>query len=113
MTSLAPPPPVAGAAPPPPRSAELPDLDAVPGQIGHAIIRASDGTILRPPSGSLTERDINIVYRMIMEVGTLLDGSGEGGLQRVTVGFRTVSYAIALGGENNDCLYIVKKRSSP
>jgi len=109
MTSLAPHP-VAGAASPP-RSAELPDLEAVPGQIGHAIIRASDGTILRPPSGSMTERDINIVYRMILEVGTLLDGSGEGGLQRVTVGFRSVSYAITLG--ENDCLYIVKKRSAP
>ncbi len=107
---------LAVAAPHPRRtSSELPDLlDAVPGQIGHAILRASDGTILRPPSGSLTERDIGIVYRMIMEVGTLLAGSSSGeGLQRMTVAFRSVSYAVALGGGgNDDCLYIVKKRSS-
>ena len=107
---------LAVAAPHPRRttSSELPDLlDAVPGQIGHAILRASDGTILHPPSGSLTERDIGIVYRMIMEVGTLLAGSGGEGLQRMTVAFRSVSYAVALGGGgNDDCLYIVKKRSS-
>ena len=112
MTSVAP---LAGAAEqqrPAPFNEQLPDLDAVPGQIGHAILRASDGTILQPPSGSLTERDVAVVYRMIMEAGTLLGGSGEG-LQRMTVGFRSVSYAIALGGDRNDCLYIVKKRSPP
>lgn len=103
------------AATPQPRSAlskELPDLDTVSGQIGHAIIRASDGTIVRPPSGSLTERDVAIVYQMILEAGTLLNGNGEG-LQQVTVSFRSVSYAVAIGGGRNDCLYIVKKRSPP
>lgn len=108
---------IAGATPSQHRSTSsteraVPDLDAVPGQIGHAILRASDGTILRPPSGSLAERDVATIYRMIMEVGTLLDGGGEG-LQRVTVGFCSVSYAIALGGDSNEYLYIVKIRSSP
>lgn len=115
MTSIAPIA-VAVSSPSQPRSApsneRLPDLDAVPGQIGHAVLSASDGSILYPPSGSLTEQDIAIVYRMILEVGTLLDGSSEG-LQRVTVGFPSVSYAVTLGGESNEYLYIVKKRSSP
>mmetsp|Transcript_12827 Transcript_12827/g.22051 ORF Transcript_12827/g.22051 Transcript_12827/m.22051 type:complete len:116 (-) Transcript_12827:1604-1951(-) len=94
---------------PPPPSNEIVDLDAIPGQIGHAILRASDGTILRPPTGSLTDRDVGIVYRMMLEIGTVLDGEG---LQRVTVGFQSVSYAVVLGG-GDGCLYIVKKRSSP
>ena len=94
----------------PPPANEVLDLDAVPGQIGHAILRASDGTILRPPSGSLTERDVGIVYRMMFEIGMVLEG--DEGLQRVTVGFKEVSYAIALGG-GDGCLYIVKKKSSP
>ncbi len=33
------------------------------------------------------------------------------GLQRVTVGFKEVSYAVTLGGSDG-CLYIVKKKSS-
>ncbi|KAL7553663.1 hypothetical protein ACHAWF_016973 [Thalassiosira exigua] len=94
---------------PPPPVNEIIDLDAVPGQIGHAILRASDGTILRSPTGSLTGRDVGIVYRILLEIGTVLEGEG---LQRVTVGFRSVSYAIALGG-GDGCLYIVKKKSSP
>ena len=116
------------------------DLDSIPGQIGHAILRASDGTILRPPTGSLTEQDIMIVYRIMLEIGTVLEGGTGGkmkiteddndtikyninnddndevviveeGLQRVTVGFKEVSYAVTLGGSDG-CLYIVKKKSS-
>ena len=105
------------------------DLDSIPGQIGHAIIRISDGTILRPPTGSLTKQDIEIIYRMMLEIGTVLEGGTGGkdyhndynnnesgevkneGLQRVTVGFKEVSYAVTLGGSDG-CLYIVKKKSS-
>ena len=86
------------------------DLDSVPQQIGHAILRAADGTILQPPSGSLSERDVGIIYRMMLEVGTVLDGKE--GLQRLSIGFKSVSYAITLGC-GDGCLYIVKKRSSP
>lgn len=100
------------------------DLDSIPGQIGHAVLRASDGTILRPPTGSLTDQDVMIVYRMMMEIGTVLEGGTGGkesdsgsssdeveGLQRVTVGFKDVSYAVTLGGSDG-CVYIVKKKSS-
>lgn len=110
---------------PPPPTAPI-DLDAIPNQIGHAILRASDGTMLRPPTGSLSERDVGIVYRMMLEIGTVLninasndassnngkDSREEEGLGRVTVGFRDVSYAIVLGG-GDGCLYVVKKRSLP
>ena len=98
-------PPVGTQQQPPPVN-EIIDLDSVPGQIGHAVLRVSDGTIIRRPTGSLSERDVGIVYRMMLEIGTVLEGEG---LQRVTVGFRSVSYAVALG---DGCLYIVKKRSS-
>ncbi|KAL7453333.1 hypothetical protein ACHAWC_008447 [Mediolabrus comicus] len=103
------------------------DLDSIPGQIGHAIVRIADGTILRPPTGSLSNQDVEIVYRMMLEIGTVLEGGTGGkdtmnnisdsdevvveGLQRVTVGFKEVSYAITLGGSDG-CLYIVKKKSS-
>ena len=93
---------------PPPPANEIIDLESIPGQIGHAILRASDGTLLRPPTGSLTEHDVGIVYRILLEIGTVLEGEG---VQRVTVGLRSVSYAVALGGADG-CLYIVKKRSS-
>ncbi|KAL7492576.1 hypothetical protein ACHAWT_001662 [Skeletonema menzelii] len=115
---------VAGSAAPPAATSTVIDLDSVPGQIGNAILRASDGTILRPPTGSLTEQDVMIVYRMMLEIGTVLEGGTGGkdddhnntrteaeGLQRVTVGFKDVSYAVTLGGTDG-CLYIVKKKSS-
>ena len=82
------------------------DLDSIPNQIGSAIL-SPDGTLLRPPSGSLTEKDVAIIYRMMMEVGTVLEGEG---MERVTIGFSGVSYVVGVGGDG--CLYIVKKRSS-
>mmetsp|Transcript_13182 Transcript_13182/g.22485 ORF Transcript_13182/g.22485 Transcript_13182/m.22485 type:complete len:135 (+) Transcript_13182:50-454(+) len=115
---------VAGSAAPSAATSAIIDLDSIPGQIGHAILRASDGTILRPPTGSLSEQDLMIVYRMMLEIGTVLEGGTGGkeddnntsneveeGLQRVTVGFKDVSYAVTLGGSDG-CLYIVKKKSS-
>jgi hypothetical protein len=51
----------------------------------------------------------------MLEIGTALEAGGdgireEGGCLRVTVGFRNVMYNVALDGE---CLYVVKKKSSP
>src|SRR6056300_1478784 len=54
------------------------DLDSIPGQIGHDIVRITDGTILSPPTGSLSKQDVEIVYRMMLEIGTVLEG-GTGG----------------------------------
>ena len=95
----------------PPQPSKVIDLDSVPQQIGHAILRAADGTILQPPSGSLSEKDVGIIYRMMLEVGTILE-DGKEGLQRLSIGFKSVSYAVTLGC-GDGCLYIVKKRSSP
>ena len=116
-------PPVTGSAAPSASSAVI-DLDSIPNQIGHAILRSSDGTILRPPSGSLSDQDVVVIYRMMLEIGAVLEG-GTGGkedsfdnknnnnddLQRVTVGFKHVSYVVTLGGSDG-CMYIVKKKSS-
>ena len=98
--------------PPPPPSV---NLDVIPGQIGSAILRASDGTIVQGPMGRLTTRDVDIVYQIMLEIGTLLleagGGGREGGCCRgVMVGFQNVMYNVALDGE---CFYIVKKKSSP
>ena len=94
---------------PPPLTDDILDLDAVPGQIGHAVLRAADGHVVRHPTGSLTSRDAALLYRALLEAGTVLCGEG---LERLTVGFRNVSYAVVMG-RGDGCLYIVKKRSSP
>jgi hypothetical protein len=89
------------------------DLDAVPGQLGHAVLRSSDGSAaFGPPTGGMTELDASVVYRMMLEIGTVLEGGKEGGFRRVTVGFRNVTYVVALGG-GDGCMYVVKRRSSP
>ena len=85
------------------------DLDAIPGQIGHAILHSSDGSIIQSPTGSISERDVSIVYRILLEIGTVLDGKE--GLQRLAISFKSVSYAVTLGGSDG-YVYIVKKRSS-
>jgi hypothetical protein len=88
------------------------DLDAVPGQVGHAVLRASDGSAVLGPTGSLTEHDAVVLHRMMLEIGSVLGGKDneEGGFRRVTVGFRDVTYAVAMGGGGGDgCgVYVVK-----
>lgn len=89
------------------------DLQTIPSQIGHAIL-SPDGSIVQRV-GSLSERDAGILYRMMLEVGTVVAtdktvASNKGGVRRVTVGFGGVSYVVGVGGDG--CLYIVKKKSS-
>lgn len=48
-----------------------------------------------------------ILYRIMLEVGTVAEGEG---VRRVTVGFGGVSYVLGVGGDG--CLYVVKKKSS-
>lgn len=81
------------------------DLTTIPSQIGHAIL-SPEGTILAR-EGSLSENDVGIIYRMMLEVGEVTRGEG---VRRVTVGFGGVSYVIGIGGDG--CLYVVKKKSS-
>jgi hypothetical protein len=81
------------------------DLTTISSQIGNAII-SPDGTILSR-SGQLSENDVAVIYRMMLEVGTVMNGEG---IRRVTVGFGGVSYVVGVGADG--CLYVVKKKSS-
>ena len=81
------------------------DLLTVPNQIGHAVL-SSDGTIVRR-DGAISERDVVILYRMMLEVGTVTSGEG---VRRVTVGLGETSYVVVIGVDG--CLYVVKKKAS-
>lgn len=85
------------------------DLDSVPNQIGHAILRSSNGDIVRQPTGSLTVTDSNLLYKMLLETADVLNNS-EDVIQRVCVsgGNEEVEYCITLGTDG--LIYIVKKR---
>uniref|UniRef100_A0A7S4T9E9 Roadblock/LAMTOR2 domain-containing protein n=1 Tax=Ditylum brightwellii TaxID=49249 RepID=A0A7S4T9E9_9STRA len=94
----------------------LPDLESIPSQIGTAVLHSTTGAPVRPNTGQLTDADAQILYRMLLEVGTALDSSGnkdmggseDEGLRRVTVGFHSVSYNMTVGAEGY--IYIVKCR---
>lgn len=87
-------------------SAPTPDLDleTIPCQVGHAVLRSSDGSILCAPTGGLSDRDVGIIYRMLLEIGTKLNGEA---LQRFTISFGAVSYVVAM---SSSCVYVVKKK---
>jgi len=89
---------------------QLADLDSVPNQIGAAVIRSSDGTFLRPPSGLLSEHDAFIIYQMLMEVGHINSGQDHE-LGRVNVeGVNGVSYSACV--DKNGFVYIVKRQTT-
>lgn len=99
----------------------------LPGQLGSAILRKTDGTIQHGPAGLLTPRDLDIIYRIMLEVGTILvdnagaddsdkgelvrgaDNGEEGLFRKLTVQFRNVIYIVVIDGEH---MYVVKKKSS-
>lgn len=85
---------------------EQPDLEAVPCQVGHAVLRSSDGSILRAPTGGLSDRDVGIIYRMLLEIGTKLNGEA---LQRFTISFGAVAYVVVMS-PSDGCVYVVKKQ---
>ena len=67
---------------------------------------SSDGSILRAPTGGLSDRDVGIIYRMLLEIGTKLNGEA---LQRFTISFGAVTYVVAMSSSDG-CVYVVKKK---
>mmetsp|Transcript_32841 Transcript_32841/g.50227 ORF Transcript_32841/g.50227 Transcript_32841/m.50227 type:complete len:88 (+) Transcript_32841:70-333(+) len=82
-----------------------PDLESVPGQIGTAMLRCTDGSLVRACTGRLTPDRANIVYRMLAETGALL--KEDEGLRTLSVSFSAVRYTASL---DDDYVYIVQTR---
>ena len=95
------------------------DLESIPHQIGHAILRLSDGATVRPASGQMSQNDTNVLYKMLLEVGNIteedplddMNGSGSELLRRINVKGDGVCYSMCISSDN--LVYIVKKRSDP
>jgi hypothetical protein len=108
-------------------------LEALPNQIGTAIVNGTNGSLVKECSGEMTTQDAQLLYQMVLESGTILKkptcGTNEGsapstyvdaltknrrqrgaeGLKRLTVTFSSVTYSAALGGDGN--LYIIKTKT--
>eukprot|EP01083_Nonionella_stella_P060689 158360_1 len=92
------------------------DLDSVPNQIGNAILRASNGSIVKSPNRSISERDLNILYKMLLEMGHILNDKNSSSsnplgelLTKITVqGGNGVSFCVGLSTDG--LVYIAKKR---
>jgi hypothetical protein len=91
----------------------LMDLDAVPGHVvGKAIWSSNaEGPIL----SDLSEHEVNVMYRILLEVGSTLvatntetDAEPER-LRRVTVGCDAFRYTMAIGADGS--IYMVKTES--
>lgn len=89
----------------------LVDLDSVPNQTGYAVFRSSDGSIVRQPTGDITMSDLNVFYKIVLEIGDVLDGSSEY-LKKVCVcgGSGDTDYSLSIGSDG--FVYVVKKRIS-
>ena len=88
-------------------------LESIPNQIGHAILTAADGSTIRQANGSLSTKDVDIVYKIILEMGYILNidekvSMREELLKRITIqGGNGVYYCI--GASKDGLIYIVKK----
>eukprot|EP00978_Attheya_sp_CCMP212_P029012 scaffold101679_cov64-Attheya_sp.AAC.3 len=97
----------------------LMDLDAVPGHVvGKAIWSSNaEGPIL----SDLSEHEVNVMYRILLEVGSTLVATNTETetdvdtepeperLRRVTVGFEKFRYTMAIGADGS--IYMVKTES--
>lgn len=86
------------------------DLDAsAPSHIiGSATLYASDGSLARSCSGKMTEESAKVLYQMLIETGTILEGTKEK-LKRITVGFSGLSYAVTVATDG--FVYVVQMQS--
>mmetsp|Transcript_6605 Transcript_6605/g.7665 ORF Transcript_6605/g.7665 Transcript_6605/m.7665 type:complete len:116 (+) Transcript_6605:30-377(+) len=104
-------------------------LESIPDQVGIAILRSQDGSMIQQPSGTLLDHDVQILYQMLLEIGGILvstgntsTGSEKGGesLKRFTVEMgggggggdggerEKISYSVCVTGDG--FVYIVKRR---
>jgi hypothetical protein len=85
------------------------DLEHIPNHVGHAVLNAADGSILKPPNGSLSTSDVDIMYNILLEMGHVLDGKHDKDvLMRVNIqGNNGTCYT--MGVSNDGLVYIVKK----
>jgi len=102
------------------------DLESIPGQVGTAIVKSLDGSLARPCTGQLTEKDVSIIYLILLEIGALLRKNTSGveeppsymevaqgkrkceGLRRITVSFPSTRYAATVAKDG--CIYIIKMK---
>ena len=90
------------------------DLEAIPNQIGHAILNIKDGSLVHPPNGSLTQHDIGLLYEILLEVGETTKGSisskpSGDKLRVVTIEGSMVSYNICATADGY--VYLVKRKN--
>mmetsp|Transcript_2124 Transcript_2124/g.2472 ORF Transcript_2124/g.2472 Transcript_2124/m.2472 type:complete len:108 (+) Transcript_2124:285-608(+) len=87
------------------------DLESIPNQIGYAVLNATDGSIVRPISGSLSMDDVMTLHKMLLEMGDILytDKNGDQELlKRVKVDVGDAGYNMCIS--KNGFIYIVKKQ---
>mmetsp|Transcript_2329 Transcript_2329/g.6780 ORF Transcript_2329/g.6780 Transcript_2329/m.6780 type:complete len:131 (-) Transcript_2329:399-791(-) len=101
--------------PPPINPAALDVIDSVPGRIGSAILRASDGALLHRPEGGtspVSDHDLSILYKMLREVGEVVpDGEG---MKRLEISFQGgIRYTLVLASDGLDgVVYVIKRRAN-
>lgn len=88
------------------------DVDQITNQIGYALVNSSDGTLLKPPSGTLSEDDAKVLYKMLQEMGPIVnDGNKDGALRRVNIqGNNGVCYTLVISNDDG-LIHIIKKRT--
>ncbi len=88
------------------------DLESIPNQIGHVVLNSTDGSIVRAISGSLSMDDVMTLYKMLLEMGDILDTTDKDGdqelLKRVKVDVGDAGYNMCIS--KNGFIYIVKKQ---
>ena len=101
--------------PPPINPAALDVIDSVPGRIGCAIIRASDGALLHRPEGGtspVSDHDLSVLYKMLREVGEVVPDGEE--MKRLEISFQGgIRYTLVLASDGLDgVIYVIKRRAN-
>lgn len=84
---------------------QLADLESIPNQLGHAILFAKDGSLVQAPSESMSQHDIDLLYKILLEVEI---GRGDK-LRKITVKGGEMVYSICVTADGY--IYIVKQRA--